>query len=258
MNARELIESGLLESYCLGQLPIAQMREIESMACQHAEVREELQRIQQTLEAYVQLHRVEPPAHLKQRITARLSQATKPAAAVRPLHRQWSVAATVAALVISAIALMLWLQQSKLQKELTALRQSNEELARKSDALQQLALAQGEQLAILSDLHTRRVEMKGTPRSPASLAVVYWNPVTHTVFLDVKNLPATPADRQYQLWFITPDQKPVDAGVFHADARLLRMKDAQQAVAFAVTVEPVGGSPQPTLEQMVVVGQVPG
>ena len=35
-----------------------------------------------------------------------------------------------------------------------------------------------------------------------------------------------------------------------------KMKDVPQAQAFAVTVEQLGGSPSPTLEAMVLMGQV--
>jgi anti-sigma-K factor RskA len=60
-----------------------------------------------------------------------------------------------------------------------------------------------------------------------------------------------PPDRQYQLW-VFANGKPVDAGVFDADASgraLFESKDLaaiSTAENFAVTVESRGGVPQPT------------
>ncbi|MCS6916447.1 MAG: anti-sigma factor [Chitinophagales bacterium] len=260
MNAQELIESGLLESYCLGVLSLEEMRNIEALACQHQEVREELRRIQQSLETYAELHAVAPPESVRERLMARAFQS--PAAQAKPIVRSlrpyWTAAAALVAVVMTATALALFMKQRQLERQLADLHQRNKELAEQHDALRQLSLTQSEQLALLSDLHTRRIQLTGTSKAPENLAVVYWNTVTHSVFLDVKNMPAPAADRQYQLWFITAEQKPVDAGVFDASSGLVRMKDARDAVAFAITLEPRGGSPQPTLDQMVVFGQVSG
>ena len=69
-------------------------------------------------------------------------------------------------------------------------------------------------------------------------------------------MPAAPQGMQYQLWAIV-DGKPVDAGVFDvATSGLLKMKTLDGAVAFAVTIEPRGGRPSPTLETMQVIGNV--
>ena len=54
------------------------------------------------------------------------------------------------------------------------------------------------------------------------------------------------------------DGKPVDAGVFDVGADgLLKMKSITgNAVAYAVTIEPKGGSESPSLETMQVYGEV--
>jgi len=99
--------------------------------------------------------------------------------------------------------------------------------------------------------------MKGTKLSPQSLALIYWNKKTQTVYLDIKKLPQTASDKQYQLWFIDPVKGPVSAGVFDVNSGLMKMTNAPAAAAFAVTLEPKGGSVSPTLDQMYVVGNVP-
>ena len=100
--------------------------------------------------------------------------------------------------------------------------------------------------------------MNGTDNSPDSKATVYWNKSTEDVYLSIKNLKELSKDQQYQLWAII-DGKPVDAGVFDPtnSSMLVQMKNINpNAAAFAVTIEPKGGSENPTLETMQVIGNV--
>ena len=77
------------------------------------------------------------------------------------------------------------------------------------------------------------------------------------MFLSVQNLKDLTEENQYQLWAII-DGAPVDAGVFNpGESNLLKMKNITSgAAAFAVTIEPKGGSENPSLETMQVVGEV--
>lgn len=76
------------------------------------------------------------------------------------------------------------------------------------------------------------------------------------------HLPALEQDRDYQLWYIGL-AGPVDAGIFQvddagfgvADIRNLPQNTAEIS-AFAVTIEPKGGSVKPTLDQMILLGKV--
>ena len=74
---------------------------------------------------------------------------------------------------------------------------------------------------------------------------------------ETTDLPQPPTDKQYQLWAIVNDQ-PVDLGVFDLDSTrtgILQLEQGQPQ-AFAITLEPRGGSAQPTLDQMYVSGGV--
>ena len=85
-------------------------------------------------------------------------------------------------------------------------------------------------------------------------ATVYWSASKNATYLAIRNLPEPPADKQYQLWAIV-DKKPVDAGVFEYNlSEIQSMKVFEEAQAFAVTLEPEGGSKSPTLEKMYVLG----
>jgi anti-sigma-K factor RskA len=117
-----------------------------------------------------------------------------------------------------------------------------------------------EQLHVLrSPDEYKLVALAGTPAHPAARARVLFNKAAHRVYIDVAQLPPLPPGKQYQLWAL--DQgKPVDAGVLTAATTagdgLQQMKNIASAQAFAMTVEPTGGSAGPTLDTMTVIGNI--
>jgi anti-sigma-K factor RskA len=72
------------------------------------------------------------------------------------------------------------------------------------------------------------------------------------------NLPQLGADRTYQLWLIRGDQ-PISAGIFNVDenGRIIQQIDGTLATSFdavGVSLEPAGGSEQPTPDQIILLG----
>lgn len=62
------------------------------------------------------------------------------------------------------------------------------------------------------------------------------------------DLPPAPAGKDYQLWLQTPSGRMTPAGLLPAadDVTYLLDGDASEATAVGITIEPKGGSPQPT------------
>jgi anti-sigma-K factor RskA len=65
-----------------------------------------------------------------------------------------------------------------------------------------------------------------------------------------------PAGKSYQLWLVPAQGTPVSAGVLAANqpngAIVVRLQPGVPAQAFAVTLEPEGGRPQPTGPKVLV------
>jgi len=65
-----------------------------------------------------------------------------------------------------------------------------------------------------------------------------------------------PADKSYQLWLVPASGSPVDAGLVAANqqngAIVVHLAQGIAAKAFAVTLEPAGGRPQPTGPKVLV------
>lgn len=98
---------------------------------------------------------------------------------------------------------------------------------------------------------TRVISMDGV-ESPKAHAKVVWNTESQTWEVHIKNLPAPPSDKDYQLWYVTADAK-INAAVFRTGENgslELKLNVPPEALnglaATAVTLEPRGGSAQPT------------
>ncbi|MBV9822307.1 MAG: anti-sigma factor [Actinobacteria bacterium] len=73
----------------------------------------------------------------------------------------------------------------------------------------------------------------------------------HRLVLIGRGMPALPADRTYQLWLMSDTGAPVSGGVFQPDrngnVELPASGDLSGVDRMGVSVEPAGGSAQPTL-----------
>ncbi len=129
---------------------------------------------------------------------------------------------------------------SSQQKRFAELR---EDLARKEEILK-----------VLQSPKIDVVIMNGLEISPTGYGKIIWDPDRKAAILQISNLPPVPKDKDYQLWVIK-GQKPVSAGVFSLTDPVKEtffkidqlVEPNKKAIsAFAVTLEPKGGVPQPT------------
>jgi hypothetical protein len=98
---------------------------------------------------------------------------------------------------------------------------------------------------------TKIVAMAGK-ETPQASAKVVWDTTRQTWVIYIFNLPPPPTDKQYQLWYVKGDAK-ISAAVFDTNPTgetVLKLDLPPDVVkglaATAVTLEPKGGSPQPT------------
>lgn len=266
------IESGILELYVMGQLSAPEMLEVEQRAAASPEIRRELEAIEIALERYALTNAVEPREDLFNNIEAQLkplAQVIVPIQAPRPPAQtpepkssskflQYALAACVALLFVSAIALInAHSQLNKAEQQIIALRTEKDRIASSMNVLKQTNSELQSVADMVEDPNWAIVQLGGTKTFPASKMMVYWNRKSQDVVLDKSRmkLPENDEAHQYQLWALVGG-KPVDLGVFDmktdAAQMLLKMKEISKAEAFAVTLEKRGGSVNPTMENMVV------
>jgi anti-sigma-K factor RskA len=274
---REYIASGILELYVMGDMSADERVEVEAMAQKHPEIRAELDEISSAMEAYADAQAVEPSPGVRDRVLnslltnladdRRLTPSRSQELAARVVnmdHRstsggvnfyKYAFAACLLLLCVSVAALTVIhkrLQNSN--EQLLSLTLNNQKFSRQVNKLD-------DELNVYRDSSFKLIRLKGMPKAPSSVLTVAWNAQAQKVMVDLSNakLPETDAQHQYQLWAIA-DGKPVDLGVFDAaqpdSSDMKLMNPIGQAQAFAVTIEPRGGSKDPTKEQMILIASL--
>lgn len=213
----------LIAPYALGALPEDEVRLVRAhiLECEEcmAEADDHLQAAS-SLSATVGT--VEAPPGFADRVVARAAESLGEPAAVRERRRTWRFLPAAAAGVLAIVALLL----------AAIVIDTRGDLERNEKAL--VALLQG----------ARGAELRGEGSTVARVV-----PTENGSTLVVAGLAEAPEGRTYQLWFLKDDAEPVSAGVFDVSGDLsvvesdVRFEDFTGA---AVTVEPDGGSDQPT------------
>lgn len=169
-----------------------------------------------------------------------------------------SAAASIVAVIGIALSVYFYNQWQETESRLSNIIAQNQTMAQQYNVVKNQMEQYAENVEVLRQPGIETVPMNGLDIAPEAQAFVHWNKKTNEVFLNAKKMPANELDSQYQLWAIV-DGTPVDMGVFDVAGdmtSLLKMKTTGKASAFAVTLEPRGGSENPTMEKMYVIGQI--
>lgn len=266
MNTSEYISSGILELYAAGLLSETESKKVEEAIRKSPEVKSEYEKIQKTLYLSSVPKLKSPSAGVKSSLLKKiqsdnLKTTVPPQKELTPQYQRGSyrylMAASIAFLLLSLAAnFFLWTRLKDAKTEIAVLTDKNKIMVQEFEAVNQKLNTASKDMEIMKDRHYKMVDLKGLDKSPSSNVVAFWNPDSKKVYVEVKNLPVPPPDKQYQLWAIS-NGKPVDGGVMDvdpSDKSLHEMKSMDDAQAFAITLEPKGGSVNPTMDQMYVMG----
>lgn len=266
------IETGILELYVLGDVTPEEKLQVEDMMSKHPVIKAEVTEIENALEAYALANAVAPSTSQRDKILNslltnfaddRTFTTKKPVVGdnviAMPARQanfyKYAFAASVALLAASIVALY------NMNKQL---QQSNMQLAALSTQNQQISKTvsfKDEQLNVFRDTTYKLIKLKPTVHAPASAnMMVVWSAAKKKVMIDMValNMPKNDKDHQYQLWALVGG-KPIDLGVFDKtgddEADLKQMKSIATVDEFAVTLEPRGGSVNPTMSELMVMGK---
>ena len=276
-DIKAYMESGILELYVLGDISSDEKLHVEDMALKYPEIRAEITDIEKSMEFYAEAHAIEPSGELRGKVlngllvnlgddrtfTKSFNRAeevfeddqdnvlTMPSRSTA--FYKYAFAACLALLLVSTFAI--YNLYSKLQDtntQLTAMQLDKQRIANQVNLMD-------EELNMYHDPAYKVIKLQGTAKTPQATMTLAWSATKQKVVVDMKSMKLPKHDRnhQYQLWALVKG-KPVDMGIFDLNAAdtvsIKEMKSIAAADAFAVTLEPNGGSINPTLDQMVVMG----
>jgi anti-sigma-K factor RskA len=256
MTAEEAKE--LIPLYALGALDDADKQEFErkikELPPETRELIDEWQGVVALLPLALDPHPA-PPAVRDRLLTeiGGLTPVTKatviPLKPVRKTSFDWPRWGLLAAsLILAFTSWMLWRENQRLDAEVGS---ALEQVA----ALNQQINQERIDFESVAARATRLVLLTGQKVSPKSSARIFWDTEHQNWAMYISDLPSPTMDQEYQLWYITKDQRKISAKVFKTDKSgrgnlrvELPREIATELAAAAVTLEPRGGSVQPTGE----------
>lgn len=258
MDKEKFLRSGLLEQYVLGLTDEQESEEVELYANTFPEIRAEIEAMREAVEAYARHYTELPPEELKARARAEQSlperSAGRDVAAGGPGWKSWIRSGALALLVVLSISFY--------QRKVTAER-SYEALSAEYRAFQRdCARLQAEQdklhglYAFLNDEHTAPIRLLSTGLAADAEAIAYINKNHRKVYINPCRLPAPPAGKSYQVW-ADVDGKMISMGLIDGRSKQLQpVAFIEGAESLNITLEPEGGSEEPTVELLYVNGSV--
>lgn len=283
-NLKAYIESGVLELYVLGDLSPEETLQVEEMAARYPELKAEIAAIEQAMEQYAMRNAVEPSADVETRLFEKLGlNEVKKEEVIsdQPIYTEepkiirldgndgkvrilrYALVACVALLVMSVAALFVTYNKlNDAHSQIASLNLDNQKFAGVVSKLEYNNQGLNNMAEMADSKEWATIRMQGQAISPKSKMNVYWNKKDKSVLINyvAMDLPKADAEHEYQLWALV-NGKPVSLGVFGktdstSNEAILKMQTIQEAQAFAVTLEPMGGSVNPTMEKLTVMGGV--
>jgi anti-sigma-K factor RskA len=250
--------------------------EVIAMAQAYPQIQAELDALEEGMFAFDTLTGKQPSSQVKDKLFAALeedfqeqspestaSEKTAPVKETKVVKvstwRPFAIAASLVAIMASSAAIYYAQKFYETDEKFTALVLDQQVMA---DNLNKANLEFEETESRLDRIVAGdflRVEMKGEalPMQKDAKVDVFWDQNAQEVFVAVNNLNSLSDEFDYQLWAIGEDG-PIGIGLVNPGEKftLQQMNAVAAAGAFAITIEPKGGSESPTLEKLVVLGEV--
>jgi hypothetical protein len=265
MTPHELINSGLLELYVSGTLPEADNVLISKMADEYSIVHEEIKRIENSIIAALENENYTISNQAKNKIFETIK--------VMPLNDEtkivsfnknrniinWAAAAMFLLLIGASIFItILSKQKNQLAVQKTQAETDNETLLSRNTFLQTAINKAANDLSILRSHDFKKIMLMPVSSNNHEMACVYWNPITHQLFVDNCGLANPGNGKTYQMWAIK-NGKPINVGIFNKDMYnkgLQEFASVDVVESFAVTIENQNQATLPNLATLQVAGKI--
>jgi len=269
VEVKDIISSGLLEMHVMGICTEAESAQVLAWTSQYPEVKEEQNAIELAMESYAAAYAITPSRSAKEKILTRVNSPENTTSNSNFTHTAlqapvvsingpiWKYLAAASIILLIGSSILNYTYYNKLEVTTTAYEQTKTALLAANEKVNYM----NEDLSIVRNKYSQPVSLNGLPAAPDAAAKIFLMKNTGELYIDPGNLPDAPEGKQYQLWGIV-EGKPVDAGMILTTKkdnkyRIQKMKTLGNVAiqAFAVTLEDIGGKPQPE-GSMFVMGEM--
>jgi anti-sigma-K factor RskA len=249
--------SGSAAAYALGALDADERAAFEQHLTTCATCRAEADELRETaaMLAHAAPTREVPPSALRERVLREAREVRPITSAASVARRRAPIVPWLAAAASLTLAVLAW---SQLRSERT----QSAQLAAALDSARLGIAARDSMVAAFLGPEVHVVSLSPPPTGEKPSMRVFWNHTRNIFIVTAFNVPPAPAGKTYQLWAIRNGKQPLSMGTFNTDASgqataiIAVGNDITQGGFIdlcALTLEPSGGSPQPT-EQPRLVG----
>ena len=162
------------------------------------------------------------------------------------------IAAAIAIVGLLIGMIVFWRRDVRMQRDIARLtRERNrtaDQLAREREA----RAKEHDAVAMLNSRDAKKMELAGTQTAQNARGTFVFDPKTGHGMLMTEGLPAAPADKAYEVWFIPKGHTPMPGKMFTVDSSGRAMVsgeiplEARANAVIAITLEPKKGSAAPT------------
>ena len=258
MDRKKIREEGLLEKYVLGSLTEQETVLLEAALSEDAELRKELSELEAEFELIGFENAVQPSNQVKEQLMAKMGvQSGAPEDQVKPLAGSSSslqsgkllIAASLAALFALG-SFWLYIQWQSSLEDFRSLEQQTVELQERLNDLESSFSTTEERYVSISSPDVIPLYLKGNEISPQSSMIAYINHENKSVIVNTLGLQRLEADQSYQLW-ADVDGEMINMGILPQDEEYIPVRYIDKAESLNITIEPVGGSDHPTVENLI-------
>ena len=192
-----------------------------------------------------------PPPRSRKRLLRAVARERRAPVTVLKRFTWWLLVPYAVSVALIVTAAFLWNESRSLNRTLANLEQRHSEMEK------QLRVAQ-EMVNTLTSPESKQITLAPVKTFPQPQGKAYYvSSSGHLIFL-ANNLAPLPPGKVYELWLIPPAGSPIPAGLFQPDSRGTAtvinppLPIGVEAKAFAITVEPTGGSPAPTSQPIML------
>ena len=242
---QQFLKSDLLEQYLLETTSTEESARVERYIAMYPEVRDSYLELQENLEAFAKMHAVPAPEGLRERILQRVRNER----AGRRRFMRYAVAASIAALFFAGASFWFYNQNQNLQVENDLV--NNKIRVLEADMKEQLEDVRN-QFIVLNNPGTRKFMVNGNQKARELKAIAYVNPVKKLSYINVRNLPNLPEDKDYQMW-AEVNGEMVNLGVirnYEDKDKLMALPYGEKGLSY-ITIEPKGGNTTPSVQHIV-------